>query len=192
MQTLTFSRTSVFAAVAAAALLAGCASNRPPVRTQPEPSQPSGQVTPLPPGQRPQVNQQEQPPSGQPSKPLPPSSPKQISSPAVMALMGTADKLARAGHFDRSAATLQRALNIEPRNPFVYQRLAAVRLAQGQYDQAETMAQKSNSLAVGNPFVQANNWVLIAQARQATGNSTGQQEAKAKVHKFRTQSAALR
>src|SRR5699024_3014427 len=132
MLTLTYSRPALFAAVAMTALLAGCAGTQPPTRTQPEPSQPPGQVTPLPSGQRPQVNQQQQQAPGEAEKPLPPSSPKEISSPAVMALLGTADKLARAGHFDRSASTLQRALNIEPRNPFVYQRLAAVRLAQGQ------------------------------------------------------------
>lgn len=175
-------------------VLAGCAT-RPPMpapqsQPEPEPQQPRGEVTPLPSGQRPAVSR---PPQQQvPSRPPPASSPKQVSSPAIMALIGSADTLARSGHMDRAAATLERALNIEPRNPFVYQRLAAVRLAQGQIDQAEALAHKSNSLAVGNPFVQADNWVLIAEARRMRGDQAGRREAMAKVERYRLQSASFK
>lgn len=106
-----------------------------------------------------------------------------------MALFGTARTLAQAGHLKRAAATLERALNIEPRNPFVYQRLAGIRLAQGQIAQAKAWAHKSNSLAVGNPFVRADNWVLIAQARRMGGNQAGYHKAMTKVQKYRLQSA---
>lgn len=180
--------------VAIGVLLAGCATGprmpipQPEPRPEPRPSDEPGQVTPLPRDRPPEISRQPRRP--QPSRPRPPQSPGEISSPAVMALLESADTLARAGHMKRAAAKLERALNIEPRNPFIYQRLAAVRLAQGQLGQAQALAHKSNSLAVGNPSVQADNWVLIAQARRMAGNQAGYRKAMAKVEKFRVRSAA--
>lgn len=102
-----------------------------------------------------------------------------------MSLLGSADTLAKAGHMDASAATLERALDIEPRNPFVYQRLAAVRLAQGQVGQAEQMAMKSNSLAGDNPYVKAANWRLIAEARSTDGDNQGASQASQRAVSFK-------
>lgn len=195
MKTIKALPTKVLILLAAAFVLAGCATKpirpvpQPQPQPKPEPQRP-GQATPLPPQQSPEVSRppkQQQP--SRPSQPAPARKAKQINSPAVMALLGSADTLARSGHMKRAAATLERALNIEPRNPFVYQRLAAVRLAQEQYSQAKALAHKSNSLAVSNPFIRADNWVLIAQANRMTGNQTGYRKAKAKVEKYRLRSA---
>lgn len=174
-------------------ILAGCVSQSPwpPVqKTTPKPQQPRDQVTPLPSEQAPEIIQPSRP--ARPSQPVPPSKPEQVSSKAVMSLLGHADSQVRSGQLTRAVAILQRALNIEPRNPFVYQRLAAVRLAQNQFSQAEALAHKSNSLAVGNPFIQADNWLLIAHARRMRGDQTGQRKAMAKVERLRLQSAALK
>ena len=46
-----------------------------------------------------------------------------------------------------AAASIERALRIEPRNPRLWQELARVRLKQGQYAQAENVAARSNSWA---------------------------------------------
>lgn len=124
---------------------------------------------------------QQQPQAQQTPEKAPPRSAAEISSPAVMSLLHSADKLAKAEQWDGAASVLERALNLDPRNPFIYQRLAAVYAAQGHYGQAEQMAMKSNSLAGGNPFVLTNNWKLIAAVRHATGNTQGQQEASAKA-----------
>lgn len=121
----------------------------------------------------------------QPSQNVPPRSASQVSSPAVMSLLSRADTLAKAGHMDAAAATLERALNLDPRNPFIYQRLAAVRLAQSQPGQAEQMAMKSNSVSNDNPFVKASNWKLIAEARRQSGNDRGAQRASAQAVNFR-------
>lgn len=174
-------------------LLAGCATQSPrPVPPQPQEQPPPqrGQVTPLPPRQQPQIVQPTRP--ARPNRPLPPSQPAQISSPAVMTLLQGADQQMRAGNLPRASAILQRALGIEPRNPFVYQRLAAVRLAQQQYGQVEALASKSNSLANNNPFIQADNWALIAKARAESGNAAGQRQAWARVKQLRLHSAALK
>lgn len=172
-------------------ILAGCATRPLPPASPPqqEPQQPRGHATPLPSEQAPQVIQPTQPQTQR--QKLPPSKPGEISSSAVMSLLNSADTQVHSGNPSRAAAILQRALNIEPRNPFIYQRLAAVRLAQKQFQQAEELAYKSNSLASNNPFVQADNWLLIAESRRLRGDSTGQQQAMARVEQLRLQSAAL-
>lgn len=178
------------------AFLAGCASRSPwpfeQVQRQPEPPpqrQQQGQATPLPKRQQPQIIQ-----PTRPNRPVPANAPRRpadVSSPAVMALLGTADQQLRNGQLQRAAAVLQRALSIDPRNPFIYQRLAAVRLAQQQFGQVEALAYKSNSLAVNNPFIQADNWNLIAEARRASGNLSGQRRALNHVERLRLHNAAL-
>lgn len=99
------------------------------------------------------------------------------SSGAVVALLDSAGQQARTGQLDASAASLERALRIEPNNPVIWSRLAQVRLQQGRPDQAESLAAKSNMLAAQDPDLQARNWRIIAQARRALGNVRGAQAA---------------
>jgi tetratricopeptide (TPR) repeat protein len=101
------------------------------------------------------------------------TAPAPAGSPAVIALLDRADQQYRARDLDAAAASLERALRIEPRNPRLWHRLAAVRLEQGQYGQAVQMAGKSNSLAGGDTRLQARNWRLIAAARRAQGDAQG-------------------
>lgn len=114
-------------------------------------------------------------------KKMPPRSASQVSSAAVMSLLDNADQMIKAEKLDAAASILERALNLDPRNPFIYQRLAALRLAQEEYDQAEQMARKSNSVAADNPFVKQDNWQLIARARQAANDDSGAQKAKTRA-----------
>lgn len=168
-------------------VLAGCATTQ---RTSfPPPEGPAPPETP-----RPERPERPQPP--EPSKPsepeeMPPRSAQQASSPAVLSLLNTADTLARNGNMDRAASVLERALSIEPRNPFIYQRLASVKLAEGKNDQAEAMARKSNSVAGDNPFVRADNWQLIAQARRSGGDRGGASDAIGRARNYRTSSQQL-
>ncbi|MGB5338038.1 MAG: tetratricopeptide repeat protein [Gammaproteobacteria bacterium] len=92
---------------------------------------------------------------------------------AVVALLDHAEQQANAGDLGSAAASLERALRIDPRNPVLWHHLATVRLAQGQAAQAEQLAVKSNSLASGNVTQQALNWQLIARARQEQGDASG-------------------
>ncbi len=102
-------------------------------------------------------------------------------SPAVVALLTRADRQARGGDTASAAATLERALRIEPRNPALWHQLAAVRMAQGNYALAESLARKSNVLAGSDRLLQARNWQLIAGARQAQGDATGARAARQKA-----------
>lgn len=188
-------QTLLLASAVAVSLLAGCATQnvkRPAPGSEPAQKEPGQTNAPSStPEQQPDTGQNRQSAgadetasSSQPVK-VPPKTAGEISSPAVMSLLGSADTLAKAGHMDAAASTLERALDIESRNPFVYQRLAAVRLAQEQAGQAEQMAMKSNSLAGDNPFVKASNWRLIAAARRTDGDSHGAGQASQKAVGFK-------
>jgi tetratricopeptide (TPR) repeat protein len=102
-------------------------------------------------------------------------------SPAVVALLDSAGAAVGAGNLDGAAASLERALRIEPRNAAIWQRLADVRLRQQQPAQAEAMAVKSNTLAGGDRKLMAGNWRIIAAARNMQGDAGGAQEAEARA-----------
>jgi tetratricopeptide (TPR) repeat protein len=96
---------------------------------------------------------------------------------AVAGLLQTARSDSAAGRLTNAAATLERALRIEPRNPRLWQELARVRLKQGDYAQAESVASRSNSFAANDNALRAENWRLIAQARDARADSEGARDA---------------
>lgn len=122
----------------------------------------------------------------EPETALPPRTAEEASGPAVLALLSHAETQREAGELDRAAATVERALDVEPRNPFVYSRLAALRLIQGQPGQTEALASKSNSLGGDNPYLQARNWTLIARARRMRGDSLGADTAAARADYYRS------
>ena len=86
---------------------------------------------------------------------------------AVAGLMESARGDAAAGRLPAAAASLERALRIEPRNPRLWQQLARLRLQQGDYAQAESLAARSNSFAGGDTALRAENQRIIEQARAA-------------------------
>jgi predicted Zn-dependent protease len=96
---------------------------------------------------------------------------------AVIALLDRAQTDNDAGQREAAGASLERALRIEPRNAWLWLELAQLRLAQGQYAQAITLAGKSNSFAGHQPRVQAENWQVIGKARVAQGDSAGAEQA---------------
>ncbi|HJS78833.1 MAG TPA: tetratricopeptide repeat protein [Burkholderiales bacterium] len=117
---------------------------------------------PAPPETRP-----EQPP---PVAPAPPPAKENI---AVAGLMETARADAASGNLAGAAASIERALRIEPRNARLWHELARVRLKQEQYAQAENVAARSNSWAGDDRALRAENWRLIAESRRARGDSEG-------------------
>jgi tetratricopeptide (TPR) repeat protein len=93
--------------------------------------------------------------------------------PAVVALLEQAEQQANAGELEAAAASLERAIRIDARNPVIWYHLATVRLSQGEPAQAAQLAGKSNSLAPGNTAQQARNWLLIAEARRQLNDRSG-------------------
>ena len=74
--------------------------------------------------------------------------------------------------------TTEQAIHNNPRNAHLWYQLARERLDQGDPQQAETLALKSNALSHRDAAVQALNWMLIAKARAVMRDSAGAQEAK--------------
>lgn len=154
-------------------LLAGCAS----VTTQPTAKPAAPEAIPqgaipqeaIPPGMP-------QPPAGAVViEPVPKSD--MSGNPAIIALLDRARFDAQAGRREEAGASLERALRIEPRNAWLWNELAQLRLAQGQYAQAITLAQKSISFAGRDRRLQAVNWRVIGNARVAQGDSPGAEQA---------------
>jgi tetratricopeptide (TPR) repeat protein len=100
-----------------------------------------------------------------------------LATPAVVALLQGARDQQQAGQYDSAAATLERALRIEPDNAHLWHQLGQVRLQQQQWAQAEQMARKSLRLISGDRLLAAANWRLIAAARQGSGDLAGSREA---------------
>jgi tetratricopeptide (TPR) repeat protein len=112
-------------------------------------------------------------PESAPAPEATPAPPPKAENVAVAGLMQSARADTAAGRLSNAAATLERALRLEPRNPRLWQELARVRLKQGQYAQAESTAARSNSWAGSDTALRGENWRLIAQAREARGDADG-------------------
>jgi Tfp pilus assembly protein PilF len=121
-------------------------------------------------------------PTPQPEPPPPPVA--RSENTAVAGLMETARTDAAAGKLSTAAASIERALRIEPRNPRLWQELARIRLQQGQFVQAESVAARSNSFAGSDGALRAENWRLIAQSREARGDDDGARAARESAEKF--------
>jgi predicted Zn-dependent protease len=96
---------------------------------------------------------------------------------AVVALLDRARLDTGAGRREAAGASLERALRIEPRNAWLWHELAQLRLAQGQYAQAISLAQKSSSFAGRERGLRALNWRVIGNARVAQGDAVGAEQA---------------
>lgn len=87
------------------------------------------------------------------------------SGPAAQALLDKARAQQASGDLDAAAATLERALRIERRNPRLWNRLAQVRLAQGRTAEAASFAAKSNALPGADAALRRDNQRILAKAR---------------------------
>lgn len=115
--------------------------------------------------------------------------PKSVKSPttaikpagAVVALLDKADDYRISENYSAEAATIERALRIDPHNAQLWSRLAATRLQQGRPEQSEQLALKSNALSKGERALQVANWKIIARARWARDDPSGAKKAEQKA-----------
>ena len=109
------------------------------------------------------------------------------SNSASTTLIETASRQYENGQLDQAAATLERALHIQPNNPATLHYLGVLRLQQGQYQQAQTLALRSNMRITGNEALRNRNLQLIqaAQQAQASGIPPKAQENPVAVQKAR-------
>jgi tetratricopeptide (TPR) repeat protein len=85
---------------------------------------------------------------------------------AVVSLLAKVELHEQQAQWERGAALLERALRIEPRNAYLWHRLAKIRLQQGRYGMAESLAEKSNALAKDNDELKRRNAELIKAVRR--------------------------
>jgi len=154
---------------ACCALLAGCQS----LREEPPSFPQSGSSTPRP-GQppqpvSPQAGQAGQATPGSPEAAQPPAQPPRPAKQyrlgaASSALVAQAHKQLVGGDFGLAAATIERAMRIEPDNPLLWIELGRVRYTAGDVSQADSMGRKALALATGDPQAQALAWRLRADS----------------------------
>lgn len=90
-----------------------------------------------------------------------------MNSPAVLELSSNARQALSDRRFDEATQLLERAIRIEPRNGALWHELARVRFEQGDYEQAQQLATRSNALIDGGSALKARNDELIEAAREA-------------------------
>lgn len=108
-----------------------------------------------------------------------------IANPAVKDLWDRAETARATGDYDTAALLLERALRIAPNDAVMWSRLAEVHLSQGNSQQAENLAAKSNAMTVDNATLNYRNWLIIARARSLRGDDIGAQEAEYTAGSFR-------
>ena len=96
---------------------------------------------------------------------------------AVVALLESAREAEKARQYGRAAAALERALKVEPRNPWLWHRLAAIRYRQGRHPEAEALSRRSMSLSPEDLKLESRNWRVIAAARHGQGDEEGARDA---------------
>ena len=108
-----------------------------------------------------------------------------IGNKAVKDLWDQAEAARNAGDYDTAILLLERALRIVPNDAVMWSRLAEVHLRQGNANQAENLAAKSNAMTVDNPTLNYRNWLIISRARSLRGDDIGAQEAEYTAGSFR-------
>ncbi len=153
------------AVLLAALLAAGCV---PPDMGQPQPSTrtpvPSTSPPPTVAVIRPVPDIEAVPPA--PAEPLPPPRTAPPVSSASQALLTQSRGHQAAGRYEQAAASIERALRIEPRQPVLWLELGNIRLKEGDFAQAESLGRKALSLATGDAALTAKAEQLIATAKR--------------------------
>jgi len=90
-------------------------------------------------------------------------------SPVIVALLDAADQNLDAGRLEQASAAIERALRIAPQDASLWTRLARIRLAQKQFEQAIQLASKSNAMTNDQNLRRQNNR-LVGQAHRAMEN----------------------
>jgi tetratricopeptide (TPR) repeat protein len=175
MRTRTHMHTRLLTAVITATSLSACALRGPlPPGAPPSGPSPSGTAQPAPPTP-------EQPSPAPPERPAAPAARQFHLGPAASALVTQAHTQAGGGDYGQAAATLERALRIEPDNPLLWIELGRVRLGENNAAQADAMGRKALALATGDAGAQAAAWRLIADSLRALGRNPEAAEAEGRA-----------
>lgn len=87
-------------------------------------------------------------------------------SAASQALLSQSRSHQAAGNYDLAAASIERAVRIDPREPLLWLELGSIRLKEGDFAQAEAVGRKALSLSAGDAALTARAEDLIATAKR--------------------------
>jgi predicted Zn-dependent protease len=116
------------------------------------------------------------PETAAPAEALPPAVRKTYGA-ATKALVAQAQAQLNTGNNALAAATIERALRIEPDSPLLWIELAKIRHHEGNDAQAENLARKALAMASGDGKTQATAWRVIAESYRARGRNPEAREA---------------
>lgn len=100
-----------------------------------------------------------------------------VGAPAMELLVLARDQAAQ-GYGELASSTLERAISIEPENPWLWHRLAVLRMQLKHWSQAVELANRSIALAEGNQRLIGGNWLVISLALEGAGDLEGARRAK--------------
>ena len=151
---------------------------------------PSRRPTTPPSGEPPQVPPQPEgtpvPEQQPPAEPVPQRPTRTFTlSPPSRALVTQAEEQAQNGDVTAAAATIERALRIEPSNPLLWIELGKLRMREASYAQAESVGRKAVSLATGDARAESSAWSLVAESFRARGRNADAREAEERAAQLR-------
>ncbi len=99
----------------------------------------------------------------------------------LLSLLKKIERAMGQGEYQRAEGLLERALRIDSQRAGLWHDLGQVRFHQEAYDEAITLARRSNRLAAGSAVLREENWLLIARAKEALGDLEGARVARKKA-----------
>lgn len=106
---------------------------------------------------------------------------KTFRPPVLVSMIKKAENELGSGKPGTAFNTLERALGIDNQDPLIWHLMARAQLMQGNFLQAQTLAEKSNILAVHTPSLEKKNWAVIADALEKQGKIQKAAEAEKKA-----------
>jgi tetratricopeptide (TPR) repeat protein len=147
---------------------AGCTSlGAPASRPQPPPASPPRSQPPPPATAPPPVASPAPAPAPAPGLPAPapqPSRPQSDARSASASLLAESRTARAAGRYPQAAASIERALRIDPNNAELWLELGEIQLAQGNAPQAASMARKALTLTGGDRDLESRAERLLRRA----------------------------
>ena len=104
---------------------------------------------------------------------------------AVDTLLQQAMQQQQRGELVAATSTLERALRIQPKQPLIWHRLADIRLQRKEFQQADSLAARSNTLAGQDPSLREANLRIMLSARQAQGDVAGAGQVQRELQQLR-------
>lgn len=100
---------------------------------------------------------------------------------ATQQLLTAVDVEIERGNYDVATANIERILQINPEDAWAWHKLALLHFVRENYNQAKSIALRSNALPSATGRLAAANWFLIADIARATGDLTAANVAYAKA-----------